>query len=439
MVRLVFQPVEFFNGKLAPITRIGGGEVRVDRALAAPAAAWDDDTLQGGLSFGFVDVDKDTVVLHKKVRVRNYSDDDVAYRVIPTFRFQDDVDTGAVSVSVPPGKVKVKAGKDATIPVKMTIRGLELRGNFMNSGSEGANPAGLTTNEYDGYLVLDDGSHPIHLPWHVLPRKAANVVGRGVLNTKSGEDFVSLNNHGAGTAQIDAYALLAVSPNLPEGGFGEQSPTPDLRAVGVNTFPVPAGFCSGQESFIWAFAINTWERQQHLMPVRHYVVLDIDQDGVADYQVQNSDLSGFGSLDDGRHATFAVNLVSGAATAFFFTEHSMNTGNTVLYICGEQVGLTGTDMLTTNVDVSVFTQDWYYGGPGDEVTGLTITPLGERYFGIPQDIEAGQVGGVAVQDFGTFPGNTEELGLMLITNGDRGFGDYGGATQETEAKLLLAK
>jgi hypothetical protein len=117
----------------------------------------------------------------------------------------------------------------------------------------------------------------------------------------------------------------------------------------------------------------------------------------------------------------------------------MNTGNTVLLICGEQVGLTGTDMLNTNVDVSVEAVDFYYGGPGDSIEGLTITPLGERHFGITQDIEAGQVGGVAVQDFGTFPGNTEELGLMLITNGDRGFGDYGGATQETEAKLLLAK
>ena len=64
-------------------------------------------------------------------------------------------------------------------------------------------------------------------------------------------------------------------------------------------------------------------------------------------------------------------------------EHATNTGNTVLLICGEQVGLTGTDMLATNVDMKVDTIDWYFGGPGDSVDGLTVTPLGERYFGVP--------------------------------------------------------
>ena len=65
---------DLITGSLAPISRIGGGEVRVDRALAARAAAWDDDTPQGALSFGFLDVYKEEVVLKKTVRVRNYSD-----------------------------------------------------------------------------------------------------------------------------------------------------------------------------------------------------------------------------------------------------------------------------------------------------------------------------------------------------------------------------
>jgi subtilisin family serine protease len=432
-----------FTG-LAPITRIGGGEVRVDRALAAPAAAWDDDVPQGALSFGFVDVPKDTVVLHKTVRVRNYSEDDIRYSVTPTFRDQGDADNGAVSVSVPNGKVFVKAGRDATIPVKMTIQGAYLRGNYMNSGSQGANPAALTLNEYDGYLVLDDGSHPIHLAWHVLPRQAANVVGRQVLNTKRGQDVVSLTNNGVGTAQNDAYALLAVSPNQPEGGLGEQMPTPDIRAVGINTFPVPAGFCSGEPSFIWAFAINSWERQQHLLPVKYFVYLDIDQDGADDYVVLNNDLSVFstgslGTISDGRQLSLSWNLGASTIDAFFFAEHSTNTGNTVLLICGEQVGLTGTDMLNTNVDVRVEAFDFYYGGPGDVVDDLTVTPLGEQYLGLPGDIAAGQVGSMDVLDFGPFPGNTPELGIMLITNGDRGTGARGGATQATEAMLFEAK
>lgn len=420
---------------LAPITRIGGGEVRVDRAVGAPAAAWDDNGTQGALSFGFVDVDKDTVNLHRTVRVRNYSSRDIEYSITPTFRYADDVANGAVSVQAP-SKVKVKAGKDATFTVKLTIKGALLRGNYMNSGSQGANPDALTLNEYDGYLILDDGSHPIQMAWHVLPRQASNVVGRNVLTFANGVDTVSLTNNGVGTAQNDAYALLAVSPNQPQGGQGQQAPTPDLRAVGVNTFPVPAGACSAQPSFIWAFAINTWERQEHLLPVSHQVYLDTNQDNSPDYVVLNRDASGLGTITDGRQLTWVVNLANNRASAFFFAEHSMNTGNTVLLLCAEQIGLTAADLLSRNVDMSVLAQDFYFGGPGDEIDGLTVTPLGEQYFGQPADIAGKSTGALGVIDFGPFPGNSPELGLMLVTNGDRGTGARGGATQATEALLF---
>ena len=426
-----------FTG-LAPVARIGGGEVRVDRAVTAPAAAWDANGASGALSFGFVDVARNTVVLNETVRVRNYSSETIRYDIVPTFRYQDDIDTGAVELSAPPS-ITVPAGQDRTFNVRMTIHGNLLRGNYMNSGSVGADPSGITLNEYDGYLILDDGSHPIHVAWHVLPRQAANLVGpSGLTFNNAGEDVVNLTNTGVGTAQNDAYSLLATSPNLPEGGFGAQSPTPDIRAVGINTFPVPAGFCSAEESFVWAFAINTWERQQHLLPVSHQVWLDTNQDGVDDYVVLNRDLSGLGTISDGRQVAWALDLLTGNATAFFFAEHSMNTGNTVLLICGEQIGLTGTDMLSTNVDMYVIAQDFYYGGPGDLVDGLTVTPLGEQYFGIPEDIAGKSTGTMTVVDFGPFPGNTSELGVMLVTNGDRGAGARGGATQATEAFLFSA-
>ena len=86
----------------------------------------------------------------------------------------------------------------------------------------------------------------------------------------------------------------------------------------------------------------------------------------------------------------------------------------------------------------VYTQDWYYGGPGDIVDGLTVTPLGEQYYGIPEDIGGKSVGAMEVVNFGPFPGNSPELGVMLITNGDRGSGARGGATQDTEALLFMA-
>lgn len=424
-------------GPLAPISRIGGGEVRVDWAFSAPAAAWDDGLPTGALSFGFIDVSKDTVSFQKTVRVRNYSNQDITYYVTPSFRYLEDESSGAVSISAPQ-KVKVKAGKDTTFSVKLTINGALLPANFMNSGTNGANPASLTLNEFDGYLTLDDGTQPIHLAWHVLPRKAADVVGRTGLDFEAGMDVVDLTNIGVGTAQNDAYSLLALSPDIPEGPMGGQAPTPDIRGVGINTFPVPAGYCSANPSFIWAFAVNTWERQVHLMPVTHQILLDTNTDGTTDYIVLNRDYSGFGTISDGRQLAYAYNVATGTASAYFFAEHATNTGNTALYICAEQIGMGWDDLLATNVDMAVYTQDFYFGGDGDLVEGLTVTPYGERFYGIPEDISGKSEGLLTVYDFGPWSGNTPELGLMMFTNGDRGAGNRGGAIQETEALFFLA-
>ena len=166
----------------------------------------------------------------------------------------------------------------------------------------------------------------------------------------------------------------------------------------------------------------------------HQIWLDTNQDGTDDYVVLNRDASGLSTISDGRQLSFAVNLATGSASAFFFAEHATNTGNTVLLICGEQVGLTGTDLLATNVDMDVVAQDFYYGGPGDEILDLTVTPLGEGFYGVPSDVDpfTNDEAGLAVYDFGLFPGNTPEAGLLLFTNGDRGSGARGGATDATD-------
>jgi hypothetical protein len=335
----------------------------------------------------------------------------------------------------------VQANSSTVVNVTMTIHGALLPGNYMNSGSQGANGDALTANEFDGYLdITGRNGEFVHVPWQVLPRQAADVAASPrTLRRFDGQGLakVTLTNSGAGVAQNDSYSLLDVSPNLPEGGPGAQSPTPDLRAIGVNTFPVPADFCSAEESFIWAFAVNTWERQtMAVAPGQFLWDLDTNQDGVVDYQLLNADLSGPGGTSDGRNVTWAIDA-AGNASAFFFTEQSTVTGNTVMLICGEQIGLTGTDMLNTNVDVvSVTALDVYFGGPGDTMGPYTITPLGEQFVGQPVDTAANDAATIDVLNFGRFPGNTPELGIMLFTNGDRGFGAYGGAVEESEMIVL---
>jgi subtilisin family serine protease len=426
-----------FTG-LAPITRIGGGEVRVNEAIASAVAAWEAATGAPTLSFGFRDVAGDRALAVRFLRVKNFGKQMARYDVTPTFRFADDEESTAVSVRVWPNKLVVPPGVTRTLLVTMTIDGSKLSGNFMNSGSSGANGAALTANEFDGYVRLDDGHKPLEVAWHVLPRQAARVIADDTIIADGAfPATVGLTNYGVGTAQLDAYALIAVSNDLPEGARGTQSPTPDIRAVGVNTIPVPAGFCSTEPSFLWLFAINTWERQTHLTPVNHNVYLDIDRDGLVDFDVFNFDGSLSGQLSDGRQLSWVFDRATGATSAFFFAEHATNTGNTVLIVCAEQLGLAESDLLATNVDIAVEAFDWYFGGPGDYIDGLTVTPLGEQYFGVPaDDIPGNSAGSIDVYDFGAFPGNTPELGVLLFTNGDRGNGARGGATRRTEALVI---
>ena len=167
--------------------------------------------------------------------------------------------------------------------------------------------------------------------------------------------------------------------------------------------------------------------------------LDPGQDGFFEYVVLNRDFSGPNTVSDGRQLSWVLNRSTATLSAVFFAKHATNTGNTVLYICGEQVGLTGTDMEYTNVDAFVVAQDFYFGGPGDLVEDLTITPLGEQYFSLPADLAGKSKGKMSVFNFGAFPGNSPEVGLLLLTNGGRGFGNQGGATQNTEALIFTPK
>lgn len=426
---------------LAPVSRIGGGEVRVDRALDATAVAYDADEPSGALSFFHNDVTGVTEIT-KTVEVMNLTGKKQTYDVDVSFRAPGPEGSGAVTIDAP-SSVTLRAGKFNTtrFDVTMTIDGSLLGGNPLNSGSQGGSGDALTAAEYDGYLTLD-GDAPIHLAWHVLPRAAAEVVADSTEFAAGGfPSVVGLTNNGVGTAQIDAYSIVATSPELPEGGPGEQAPTPDIAAVGVNTFTVPADVCDA--GFVWAFAFDMHERETHaVVPASYWVDLDTDQDGTPDYAVFTWDLSGLPNLGDGRTLTWAAPYVSfpstiGNASAFFFAEHATVTGNVALYLCGEQIGMTSADLLATNVDAQAFAFDIYFGGPGDATDVFTVTPLGEQYFGLPADIPGNSAGSVAVYDFGPFPGNTPEEGVMLFTNGDRGAGAHGGATEETEAIHLF--
>ncbi|MCS6883750.1 MAG: hypothetical protein NZU74_20730, partial [Chloroflexaceae bacterium] len=58
------------DGRPAPVTRIGSGELRLERALNAQAVAWEEHNRGGALAFGFVDVATHHVTLTRRIFIR---------------------------------------------------------------------------------------------------------------------------------------------------------------------------------------------------------------------------------------------------------------------------------------------------------------------------------------------------------------------------------
>jgi subtilisin family serine protease len=368
---------EFFGGYLAPITRIGGGEVRVDKALASPIAAWTWADKAGSLSYGFTEVPYDAN-LAKRITIRNYSNRPIMLRSEVSYRYDEDAG-GAVRLAVP-SWFTVPARGQITIRTNLLIRpssSRPLHDWFLDSGSE-SNADILTFNEYDGYVHFYGVGNAnkdvaIHMPWQVLPRGAGDIQ---VAGTATANPWV--RNKGKFDSYIDTFSLIGVSPNMPSPAPGSNVQEVDLKYVGVQTYPVPAGFCGPEESFVMAFAVNTWERQTHANTTSFQFWLDIDEDGIDDYVVLNRDLS-FSNVTNGNNVTWTLNLTTGATDAFFYTGHYTNSANTTLLFCGDQIGLDADAFMAESIDVDVIAQDFYYGGGGDEILDLNVVPLGERY------------------------------------------------------------
>jgi hypothetical protein len=194
---------------------------------------------------------------------------------------------------------------------------------------------------------------------------------------------------------------------------------------------------------VYVIAISNWERETiGSYPGLFEVFLDTDSNGTPDYVVFNAPLSGPGTTGDVRTLTWVQNLVTGDASAFFFADHGTNDSNMTLPLCGDQIGLDASAFFRPmTMDVGAF-DGYYTGNLTDSVEGITVLPLGERFFGLFGDTSdpgqgTGDIGphgtsNLTIADFGTVDTNPAESGVLLILNGDRG-GARGGSPKGNDA------
>ncbi|RZU02815.1 S8 family peptidase [Rivibacter subsaxonicus] len=386
-------------GVLAPITRIGAGELRVDRALKLNAAAWNPESSAAALSFGAEEVDKSTVLV-KKLRVRNFSNQWREYSVTPSFRYADDEASGAVRVSAP-SKVRIAPRGSEDIEVKLRIDPSKLPSWTLNGGSQGGNGALLNGPEFDGYVTLTQGAEKLSVPWHVLPRKAsrtdAQIIGLGKL-----QPTLKFSNKGAEYGDFDVFSLTGTSKKIPNSELpqpGDNFALIDLRAVGVRHLPAAIFGADYLE-----FAISSTGRRAHPnYPAGFEVDIDTNGDGVPDFAVFNQEQGTFAST--GVNLVYVLNLATGgAATAYFYTDADLNSGNRILTV---PLGALGVAPGVT-LGFTVFAYDNYFtGSTTDVIDGMRFTPGSPRF---------SVVGG---EPYGSVaPGTKPELGLQVATQPD---------------------
>jgi hypothetical protein len=164
------------------------------------------------------------------------------------------------------------------------------------------------------------------------------------------------------------------------------------------------------------FAITTYDRVALPAATPLFdIYLDVDQDGVYDYDIFNYPLGL--NLNDGRSVVYVADLTTNLASAWFFLASGTNTANYVLPICGEQIGMNAANFFEP-MYMDVLATDWYYSGEvTDYVLGLEISPLGERYVAFGDYVAPEATETWTVVDYGPAGTNPGELGVMMI-NGD---------------------
>lgn len=359
---------------LAPVTRIGAGEVRVNNARLLTTAAWDATVGVPSLSFGFYAAAR-TRTFTKTVLVRNYGRAARTYSISSADR--TNAASSAVTVSVP-GSITVPANGSATFTVSLTVNAPSLPPWPFGIG-QGETGSGLLLEsvEFDGFITLTDGTDRVRLPWHVLPRRSAAVrPARSVISLNgAASTTLGLNNPSPAQAgPVSVFSLVGTSPRL-EGGAdafplpGEYFATVDLRQAGVRAVPLGGGFTAMQ------FAINTYgERAYPVYPAGYEVDIDVDRDGTTDFFVYNTESGDFGS--SGQLITWVQNARTGARVSRFYAQADFNSANTVMTVLAADLGLNPDQPF----DFYVLAYDNYFTGlVTDTIPAInpdfTITPI----------------------------------------------------------------
>jgi subtilisin family serine protease len=364
----VFQNAATAPGLLAPMSRMGSGELHADRAAAATTAVWDaSDPLAVSISYGTYRLNT-AQSFKKKIVVKNYSSTARTYQISNTYR--DAPNTSGVTITAP-ASISIPANNAASFTLSLTVNPASLPIWTLNGGSQGSNGELLNTVEYAGYLTFTSGPESVHIPWHILPHKAANVqpASNSVALNGNPANLTLTNTSGAVGGQASAFSLTGTGTQFPSSVLpapGSDFAVINLQAVGVRLICI-ASCTSTTPAYGAQFAITTFGQRSHPdVPAEFDALIDVNGDGNADLDVFNADigLQTTGVLS-GQNGVFVADLGAGTASGpYFYTVADLDSANAILTVplsalhtaSGLQVNV------STPFTYSVLAFDNYYTG-----------------------------------------------------------------------------
>jgi len=282
-----------------------------------------DDTPKG-LSFGFEEFTRDFRAT-REVTVHNYGGSRIVFNVSATA-----VGGSPHTAHLSRTRITVDPRDEADLDLTLTVP----------AGTVGSTHDALGNDAFQevaGYVTLTpadpsmNNGVSLHVPYYLVPRSRSNVqaLTAGPLNSHKSKQQLLLGNIGgaiAGNADFYAWGLVG----KPQGiKFF------DTKAVGVQT-----NLISATDS-VMVFAINTFKRFSNSDAAEFDILIDVNGDGKADYDLAALDQGLFeAGTFSGVDITVLVNLATGAAIEEFPVDSPTDGSTVLLPVLASDLGVT---------------------------------------------------------------------------------------------------
>jgi hypothetical protein len=203
----------------------------------------------------------------------------------------------------------------------------------------------------------DNAGVALRVPYYMVPRALSNVstsIG-GLAGTDPATIATVTNRRGgiAGDADFYAWGLFDTrsrgADSDDDGDDQDQeSPSNDIRAIGVQSFPIPPVALDRQ---LLVFAVNTYHRWSNASTNEFDIFVDVDGDGFDDYLIVGADDGAVrtGSFS-GVMGTFVFSFRSGgASTNNFSTAAPTDSSTALLPVLASQLCRVGEPCLCKSV------------------------------------------------------------------------------------------